>query len=993
MSGGGLIRDLEDKLAARYLAVLRETDKDAARLLARKIEIQNAEDDSAAARRDKESRRRAAKADRMARYVALWNGLDPAQQLALATHDARLALTRRLARIMGTTELVQAHNKLEPDTAGSVDFVIGRFRDQNVAPAQVQKFLDENARAWFSLTGHPTNPATLAYTKAQTALAAVLADPKAKPAAIRDALRRVRDTPVVGARKTPLDEAEETLNTLHVIFDVALDHKKLFEAALEKYGYAKQGVAVRTKLIVPCAWTLGDGDGNPALTEKVLRAGIALHRTHIARRYRDLLAQLPPVNHAPLKKALRDLAAMLGPDRKINPQQCTRQITLISATLDKVKDRKFKSGWDDFCYLVSCFGFGFGTIDLRHNADDLMVSVQHIADKAGIMRGKRFAGLAPDQQATMLAAWLEDGEACAAMAALRPAELSEDKDDAPGQIAARIFGRLRVIGKNPDMCEKLIIAETTHAAHMLAALLLLKISGNETARAQSRIDLVPLSESVTDLTGLGALLENLLENASFRSHVAARGRLMAMIAKSDTTRQDGRGAAEYAQYEAAVDIYRALDKMQRKYSELGAVRVSVKNGGGHALQRGGGRVTEIPAIHGRAAADARVTDIGPSTLTIQGQQMTILFCPYKTALGTLEALAAQNLYTKAGIQGEMKLPRFSQNMNKQYAMADARLYAAAAQAAFDEMTSGSAALDDLLLAAPWLAMKAGNVSSRPAGRGEKLPGPGMTPRQAKMTKDGTPPRALAGRAISGERLTAHACLPVFAVLGLPEAMEAVRDLGSARMNPDKYGDALHHLYRAHKIHRDGARATVNAAAMADFDIAWPLLTGQARPAKKQVAALAAQFDVQHYNAQTTLAWLEDYFLRAEKLTYEMVSGQKARDNFCHGDALRRLWPALAAQVAYRDRGAEFARVIECYRTRKFDQAPDRPLDETAYRITQALYTAANVINAPVGILATRTRLEPVSEVGAHGKTRFMRPQSFAEDKVAHLIKLPAALRA
>ena len=341
----------------------------------------------------------------------------------------------------------------------------------------------------------------------------------------------------------------------------------------------------------------------------------------------------------------------------------------------------------------------------------------------------------------------------------------------------------------------------------------------------------------------------------------------------------------------------------------------------------------------------------------------------------------------------MRPPRFSKNANRQYARADAWLYAKTAGKAFDDLIKNNPAIDELLEAAPWLSMKAGNVSSRPAKRGEKHVGPGITPAEAK----GLHPKALDGRAISGERLSAHACLPVFSVLGLVEAMEAVRSQGTACANPEKYGDALHHLYRAHKIQRDGARASVNVVAMADFDIAWPLLTGLERPDKKQVAALAEKFIYSpepHANTpKITLAFLEEYFLNVEKMTYSMISGQPPKKTMRHGDALKKLWPELAIQVAQRDRSAEFSRVIECYRTRQFDELTSTiPLSEKAFRITQALYASANVINAPVGILATRTRLEPVEEIEGTGKTAFRRPQSYQEKTIMHLLQEPAALR-
>lgn len=966
-----------ERLTGLYIETLRRSDPQAARLINKKLSLQ----------RDLQD-----KTERLRAYVEFWEGLDEEQQLLLSSHDAKINHLARVARIMATTDVVWAHNTLKPTNAGSIDFVIESFRKEGVAAAQLQKFLDENAVAWFSLTGHPTNPMTVSYTLAQIKVAEVIANPISTPSDLKKALSNLCGLPVSGPSKTPLEEAEETLGTLDVIYDSALGCRRLFEDALEKYGYAAEGVRIRKALLRPCVWTLGDGDGNENMTDKVLRDGIVLHRDRIAQRYAKtcnliIAAAKREGIDAAVLRSIKALAAEIGKssgknDSVRDEELCARDAEDLSEKIIATESGRLL---DDLAFLLRCFGRGFGKIDLRHNARDIMETIEVLFHECDLMDKSRFSGLSLDEKGFVLSSWLEDTEVLQILS-------EKISSGVKKKMAARIVGRLRVIGENPDMCDKLIVAETTHPAHALAALFLLKITGNSVGCVDSRIDIIILSESVADLIGIGRTLETLLENETFRGHVAARRRLIAMIAKSDTTRQDGRGEAEYAQYEAAVEVYRVTDLMKRKYPDLESVLVSIKNGGGHALQRGGGRVTEIPAVHGRAAADARVADIGPSALTVQGQQQTILFCPGKTAVGTLEALAAQNLYTKAGVHGETQPPQFSRNINRQYARTDAWLFARMAGKAFDDLVSGNPAIDELLVAAPWLSMKAGNVSSRPARRGEKPVGPGVTPAEAK----GKNPRALQGRAISGERLTAHACLPVFSILGMVEAMEAVQSKGAAHINPEKYGDPLHHLYRAHKIQRDGARATINAAAMADFDIAWPLLAGRNRPDRRTVEKLASEFmhsPKNHANrSEVTLAFLEEYFLCAEKLTYEMVSGQKPKKTMQHGDAFRKLWPDLAQQVEQRDRAVEFSRAIEAHRTRQFDANPDKPLSEKSFRITQAIYAAANVVNAPVGILATRTRLEPVQEIGESGKTRFMRPQSYQEKKIAHLLDEPPALR-
>ena len=976
-------REYQDRLTSTYAGVLRETDSRAADRLECLLDLEKIEIDTVAASLVAEDLRRAAKAQRMQSYIAFWDKLSVAEQRRLAEDYAKvLTLSRNIATV-AVTDIVQAHNAVRATTAGSIDFVMRRFREADVAPSQVQSFLDENAVAWFSLTAHPTNPATLEYSLAEIDLTALLADPAATGDKLTDALRRIRDVAIVGDRKSPLDEARETLGTLQVIFDCALGHKALFDNAIERHGYAAEGVRIRTPLIRPGIWALGDGDGNPAMTAEVLRDGIRLYRGAIKRRYMHFIEGLR-IEAAADYQALKRLDAIAGALAVIDEPDA--RLPDLEGLIEQVGDLAahaplLAQGLGELAYLLSCFKFGFATIDIRHNAADVIDTVASLLDHAGVETRRDFFALSDPDREALLARCLDDDPLMQRCLALTPDDLRAGGD----MTAFNILGRLQTIGRNPDICEKLILAETTSAGEAMAGLFLMKATGNAIGSHRSRIDLVTLSESSADLLSLSRTLETLLDNPTYRAHVVARGVLLAMVAKSDTTRQDGRGRAEYAQHEGAVAVYAVIDRMKGRYPELENVLPSVMNGGGLALQRGGGRVTEVAALHGRAAYDARACDMGPSTLTIQGHQQRILFAPYKTAIGTLEALAAMNLYSKAGIQGEMPPPENFPDINRQYARQDAWMYAKVAGDVFERLTRHNDSIDALLIGAPWIAIKAGNVSSRPGKRGEKLFGPGVTPREAKTGNGHDQPKALQGRAISGERLVGHACVPVFTLLGLAEAMQAVASESPVNLNREKYGEPLHHLYKSHKIQRDGARVNINAAPIADFDIAWPLLAGRERPDKVEIDALARQFrDGENSGAappDVTLAFLEKYFLEVEKLTFEMVTGQAADSGFRHGDGLKRLWPELAEQVEYRNRTAEFARVIEMELTRRMDAAPDVPVDADHFRIIQAIYTAADVIDAPTGILATRTRIEP-------GETM---PQSFNETDVRDRLSLPAGL--
>jgi phosphoenolpyruvate carboxylase len=996
----GYVRAYKDRVTEAYISVIREKDAGLAGLVETLLALGEADGSAIAAATVEESERRAEKRRRMKAYERFWDGLTPQRQLELAQEYAKILTIARNTGTIAVTDVIQAHNAIKATTAGSIDYVLRRFREEDVAPSQVQTFLNENAVAWFSLTAHPTNPATVAYSLAEIDMTAVLANSGAPPGALAEALRRIRDTPIVGDRKTPVEEATETLGTLKVIYNVAIRHRDLFVAALEKYGYAAEGVRIQRPLIRASIWALGDGDGNPAMTAEVLGDGLALYRREIKALYMAELRMIRLAlhhasandNRSVYEKKLGAIEAALNtidaPQARLpNLEGLAEQIGAFSDYLKKEGDFYHEAAGllDDLAYRLQCFGFCFATIDVRHNARDIVATAARVLEAGGLTTEKAFGAMSDLEKASALARWLGDADAAAKCANL---DIQAGDDD--GATARRVYKRLQVIGRNPDACAKLIIAEATSAAQALAALFLLKATGNEVANQRSRIDIVALSESSADLSALGGMLEALLDDETYRAHVVARGVLLAMIAKSDTTRQDGRGKAEFSQHEGAVSTYASIDRMKGKYPELEHVRASVMNGGGLALQRGGGRVTETPALHGLAAADARVYDMGPSTLTIQGHQQRILFAPDKTAIGTLEALAAMNLYSKAGIQGEMPPPDSRFDINKPYARMDAWVYSRAAGESFDHLIKDNPSIDELLVKAPWLSMKAGNVSSRPGKRGEKLFGPGVTPREAKMGNKGENPKALQGRAISGERLVGHACVPVFTILGLAEAMEIVEAESPAGLNREKYGDPLHHLYKSHKMHRDGARVNINAAPIADFDIAWPLLAGRERPERPEVIELANRFretPEPHANPpEVTLAFLEEYFLRVEKLTYQMVTGVVADEDFRHGDGLRLLWPELAEQVEYRNRCAEFARVIEMKLTRHFDHHPDTPLDERMFRIVQAIYTAADVIDAPTGIEATRTRLEPMAD-----KNAIAMPGTFSEAEVRDRLKLPGAL--
>ncbi|CAF4667431.1 unnamed protein product [Rotaria sp. Silwood2] len=273
-----------------------------------------------------------------------------------------------------------------------------------------------------------------------------------------------------------------------------------------------------------------------------------------------------------------------------------------------------------------------------------METLAHLVQVNGLIDD--FLSLSLENQKKSIVQWLNNEQI------IEKLMLTDDELlNKSSKTAARIFGRLKLIKNNLDIFNKLIIAETSSIVNVLAAFLLLKASGNSVAEKNTIIDIVTLSESVKDLEELPNLISELIDDPIYRKHLFYRQKLIPMIAKSDTVRRNGRGA-ESSQEQALGKLYAMLDQFKNKYPELKNLTINGFSGGGAALQRGGGRVTEVAHNHGRAARFYGAKTLGPSLLTIQGHQMQILFSPSSIALQTLQSLVAQNLYARA--QTELK---------------------------------------------------------------------------------------------------------------------------------------------------------------------------------------------------------------------------------------------------------------------------------------------------------------------------------------------------
>jgi phosphoenolpyruvate carboxylase len=169
------------------------------------------------------------------------------------------------------------------------------------------------------------------------------------------------------------------------------------------------------------------------------------------------------------------------------------------------------------------------------------------------------------------------------------------------------------------------VISMTHApSDLLEVMVLAREVGLYRPNAGLPFDLVPLFETLADLDGAGAVVARLLGNPLFLTHVRARGGLEIMIGYSDSNKDAGFLAANWALYEAQETITAAAKPF--------GVPVWFFHGRGTSTARGGGSA-------GRAIASLPPGTVGARLrLTEQGEALADRYSHADLAHRNLEQL-------------------------------------------------------------------------------------------------------------------------------------------------------------------------------------------------------------------------------------------------------------------------------------------------------------------------------------------------------------------
>ncbi|CAF1288091.1 unnamed protein product [Rotaria sp. Silwood1] len=818
-------------------------------------------------------------------------------------------------------------------TADRFEYVFSRMKDENVQEDKVKEFFNQSAYAIFSLTMHPTNPISTDYTVNGGIQFDKYLDNNSD---YEQHLKLLEYLPLTGPKKTIQQEVEETIAIIDIIYETSTKVRYELIEALKQIPSYENLIDVNKPLIQVSIWSAGDGDGNENADVNVLKQAVLQLKQRIKQLYLN-----------DIKKLSSDKTIIIQ-DKLINNS--------YKSPNDLIHDLEYIPHTQDIIYKINTFRFHYAHIDIRHNAFDIMETLDHLVKVNGLI--ENFSSLSLLDKKKLITEWLNNDNIIEKLILT-----DDDILDKSSKTAARIFGRLKLIKYDIDIFNKLIIAETSSIVHVLATFLLLKASGNSVAEKETIIDIVTLSESVKDLEELPYLITELIDDSIYRKHLFYREKLIVMIAKSDTVRRNGRGA-ESSQEQALGKIYSMLEQFKSKYPELKNLIICGFSGGGAALQRGGGRVTEVAHNNGRTARFYHAKSLGPSLLTIQGHQMQILFSPSSIALHTLQSLVAQNLHARA--QTELKpngehyvLPRrapkgYDERKNIEKFHKACQIMR---QAYFNYMGnlddsndkhSANESFNKLFTNAPWISVILGNLSSRPSKRG----GHGTIDQNITVRNlRGENPKLLDNRAITVERVSAHSGTHFLNYLSVYEGLKSINY------------DELHEMYICSKSCRDFMRNTALSLHMTDFDIAWFTMIGETHPDKNEIISLAKKFNPNQSEKNSnkeTLAWLELYAYDVAKLVYKCILNKDPpKDNFDLHSPLRSGFSNLAQQLTIREESDEFGRYAQADMTNFMNNNLDFLLGTHECLTLQACYAAADVVNAPEGGLNIElTRQKP-----------------------------------
>jgi phosphoenolpyruvate carboxylase len=561
---------------------------------------------------------------------------------------------------------------------GSMAYALARARQAGIAPACIAWFF-AHALVVPVLTAHPTEVRRKSTLDREMEVAERLAErDRWRPtppelanneAALRRAILTLWQTNLL--RVTRLRVVDEVTNGLSYYDYTFLGELPRFYADLEA-ELAVEGVDLGSGLpsfLRMGSWIGGDRDGNPFVTEEVLRAALGAQSRRALRYYFEelnllggelsldsrlvggtaalaALAESSPERSAnrqyePYRRAITTIEARLAGTARVfdsletsleaggnaEPYRDSSELLFDLATVD---DSLVKHGCGMLAQgrlknlrrAVDVFGFHLAALDLRQNSD---VHERTIGEMLGLVQpGIDYMSLTERERIRLLLAEL---------ATARPltSAFLPYSDETKSELAILRAAAEAQRRYGPEAVPHYVISKTTGVSDILEVAVLLKEAGLLRPREGALdLDIVPLFETIEDLRHCGDVMDELLGMREFTRLIEGRGRIQeVMLGYSDSNKDGGFLTSGWELYKAEI----ALVEVFRRHD----VALRLFHGRGGSVGRGGG-----PSYQAILAQPLGAVQ-GAIRITEQGEVIASKYSNRELGRRNLEILAAATL--------------------------------------------------------------------------------------------------------------------------------------------------------------------------------------------------------------------------------------------------------------------------------------------------------------------------------------------------------------
>lgn len=553
--------------------------------------------------------------------------------------------------------------------AGTIDYLMNKVQAEGSSYNHKLQQLIFNYRTRLVLTAHPTQfyPTNVLVIIGELRNAII----NNNLDLIKDLILQLGLTSFVNKDKpTPIDEAKSLIWYLEYIFYyVASD----IQAKLP---------TMATNLEIGF-WPGGDRDGNPYVTAKVTKEVSEKLRNAITKCYlHDIHNLRKRLTFDGIEEQINLIAKKLRLNQYQSSSELLQDLEQIIADLNQNYLGTFTHLVQELIIKVKLFDFYFAKIDIRQNSaihkqvvTELMAQFQPDVD---------YASLSEEEKINLLYS----------------SKNNQIDNSNLSPLANEIIDTIRVVGEVQQIngsasIERYIISNTDSISSVLEVLWLQSIVNKLHTETTAQFNIVPLFETIDDLTHAETIMEYLFNLPWYQDHLKGSKNVQTiMLGFSDGTKDGGYLMANWAIFQAK----KRLSKLAAKYS----IQVIFFDGRGGPPSRGGG---DMFSFYQSIAEEIDAHDI---QLTVQGQTISANYGTYDSARFNIENLLSAGLNGKIFATGQSGITADEEELLAQLAQLSYNYYT--------ELRDNPLFVPYLEKITPLKYLAEANIGSRPARR-------------------------------------------------------------------------------------------------------------------------------------------------------------------------------------------------------------------------------------------------------------------------------------